>query len=325
MSYFLKFLITMGVIVVSMAIGYAARRLGWVKEQAARPMMTVVAVFGYPTIGFLSVWAIEVTATDAWLPALGALHLVLVTLIAMAAGRWLIADDPHRGLFALAAGISNLGPTMGGFVVYLLYGEAGLGRVGVYALMFTPMVVLLAYPVARHYSHHMERVPLARLYVRSLLDWRSIGLPVVLVAIGLSALRVPRPELIGQWHVVDVLMYALLVAAYFSIGLRLHAADVWSLRRMVVGLGVLRFLVSPAVGVGLLAGAQLLPAGMRFGTLNANVVLIESFVPTAVTVVAVANMFHLSPRSASALFVANTIVYVVGILPWVWLLFQPTG
>lgn len=323
MPYYLKFLVTMGVIVVSMALGYAARRLGAVKERAARPVMTGVAVFGYPTIGFLSVWAIEVQPADAWLPVIGAVHLMLVTVLALLAGRWWIPDPSHRGLFALASGISNLGPTMGGFVVYLLYGETGLGRAGVYALMFTPMVVLLAYPVARHYSHEMERVPLGRLYVRSLLDWRSIGLPVVLVAILLSALRIPRPDVIGDWYVVDILMYTLLVVAYFAIGLRLHARDVWLLRRMVVGLGVLRFVISPVVGLALLAAVQLLARSMSFGSMNANVVLIESFVPTAVTVVAVANMFHLSPRSASALFVANTVAYVVGILPWVWLLFQP--
>ena len=52
-----------------------------------------------------------------------------------------------------------------------------------------------------------------------------------------------------------------------------------------------------------------------------NVVVVQSFVPTSVTMVALANMFDLRPREASALFVVNTAMYLLLVLPVVMWLF----
>ena len=51
--------------------------------------------------------------------------------------------------------------------------------------------------------------------------------------------------------------------------------------------------------------------------LSRDVFLVQAFVPTAVMLVAMANMFSLRPRTASVLFVANTLIYLVLVLPWV--------
>jgi predicted permease len=51
------------------------------------------------------------------------------------------------------------------------------------------------------------------------------------------------------------------------------------------------------------------------------VYVVQAFVPTAITSVAVANMFNLRPDEASALFVANTAMYLVLVLPVVFWLF----
>jgi len=47
-----------------------------------------------------------------------------------------------------------------------------------------------------------------------------------------------------------------------------------------------------------------------------NVFLIQCFTSTAVTMVAMANMFHLRPAQASVMFVLNTFMYVMCVLPW---------
>ena len=80
-----------------------------------------------------------------------------------------------------------------------------------------------------------------------------------------------------------------------------------------------RFGVGAAVGLGLAAATRLTPWPLAGAAHDA--LLIESFVPTAVTMVAVCNMFHLRPREASVLFIANTMMYLVLVLPLVvWLL-----
>ena len=116
-------------------------------------------------------------------------------------------------------------------------------------------------------------------------------------------------------------MFTLTPLAYFGIGLRLHAAYVLRMWRMVLAHAAMRFLVAAAVGVGLFALTALTPWPLKWGSLNMNVCFIQAFVPMAVTVVAVANMFHLKPREASLLFVANTVAYLVLVLPVVMWVF----
>jgi predicted permease len=317
MGFYTKFAVTVALIVVSMAGGWLARRRRWVDESAARGLMSVVAVFGYSSIGMLSIWVTRLGASDLWLPTLGAAYMMLLTLVGLVVGRSVLKSTSEIGLLGLAGGISNLGPTMGGFVVFLLYGEPGLGLVSVLTLMFVPMVVLWGFPIARHYSPSIERMPLWKLYVTSLLSWRSLGVPIMVAGVVLSVSGVPRPTVIGEYHVVDAMVFALVAAAYFSIGLRLRGADLWTLRRPILLLAGIRFVAGLAVMVALVSATHLTPWPLRWSTLGGRVMFIEGFVPTAVSMVAVANMFHLAPRKASAMFVANTLMYLVLILPWV--------
>jgi predicted permease len=250
--------------------------------------------------------------------------MVILTLVGLVVGRVALKSTSEVGLLGLAGGISNLGPTMGGFVVFLLYGETGLGLVGVLTLMFVPMVVLWGFPIARHYSPSIERMPLGKLYTTSLLSWRSLGVPIMAAGVVLSVSGVVRPPVIGEYHVVDVMVFALVAAAYFSIGLRLRGRDLWTLRRPILLLAGIRFAGGMVVMLGLLAITQLTPWPLGWDTLGGRVMFIEGFVPTAVSMVAVANMFHLAPRKASAMFVANTLMYLLLLLPWVVLL-MPRG
>ena len=222
-------------------------------------------------------------------------------------------DARERSLFALAGGVGNNGFTMGAFVLYLLYGEPGMALANVYILLFMPVVVLVMYPLARRHSGARPQESLARLVLRNLLDWRSIGLPAVVAAMALSALEVPRPAWIASWRVVDILVYVFTPLAFFGIGLRLHLSRVLPLWRMIGGLALVRFPLAALAAVALAAATRWTPWPIE--ELRWNVYVIEGFVPSSVTMVAVANMFDLHPREASVLFVANTAMYLVLVLP----------
>jgi predicted permease len=315
----LKFAVAAGVVILATTAGYVCRQYRWVSEARGEPLMTFVGVFGYPAVGFLSVWGTRLEATDAVLPLMAAAHAVGMLFLSLAAARWVTADRRERGLFALAGGVGNNGFTMGALVLYLLYGESGMGLANVYILLFVPVVVLVMYPLARHHAVERPSGSLGSLMAASVLDWRSVGLPAILAAIGLSAAGVPRPPLIAAWHVVDALIFVVTPLAFFGIGLRLHISRVLPLWRMLVGLAVMRFGVGAALGIGLAAATGLTP--WPLAELRWKVYVIESFVPTSVTMVAVANMFGLNPREASALFVVNTAMYLVLVLPGVFWLF----
>lgn len=315
----LKFGITAAVVVLATAAGYLGRRLRWVPERAGEVIMTFVSVAGYPLVGFLSVWGTQLHPSDAVLPVMAAVHGVLMLFVALAVAGWFTQDRQEKGLFALAAGVGNNGFTMGAFVLYLLRGEPGMGLSNLYILLFVPVMVLVMYPLARHFASEQPPGSLGKLIVRSVFDWRSLGLPVTLAAIVLSALGVPRPAAMSEWHLVDVLVYTITPLAFFGIGLRLHFSRVLPLWRVIAGVALVRFGLCAATGMGLAALTWLTPWPLK--DLRWEVYVIQAFVPSSVTMVAVANMFGLHPREASVLFVVNTAMYLVLVLPIVLALF----
>jgi predicted permease len=312
MSVLLKAILTMLLVAVATAAGYGARRRGWVQESASHGIMTVVAVVGYPLVGFLSVWRIALTVGDLLMPAVAMVQVIVLTAIALAAAPLLLKDKPQRGLLAMAAASGNWGFTMGAFVVYLMFGVDALGWASIYCIMFTPAMVLVMYPVARHYTSDGGE-SLGKLMLHSLLDVRSIGLVGSVAGIALALGHVKYPAALENSPLLDVLMLAIMPVAYFSIGLRLHPAGSLALWRLMTALGVMRFIVSPIVAIGMLWVLDRTAWSMT--GLPREVFLLQAFVPTAVTMVAVANMFHLRPREGSLLFVTNTVAYLVVALP----------
>ena len=308
-----KFIIVSALIVVAMAVGYVARRRGWAAEALGQRLMTWVVVVGYSLVGALSVWPMRLTAGNALLPVLAALHVTVMTVLALAFVPLLTCDRPERGTFALAAGFGNNGFTMGAFIAYVLFGQQALGLASIYCLMGIPVTVLFLYPIARRYSANARAISLAGLMLQSVFDWRSIGLPVVLLAILLSpnVLNIAGPAWLTSQPLLDTLMFVITGVAYFGIGLRLHLSHVPRLARMIIWLGVFRCLLAPALALAiLLLLTPWLPTDLSFKTF-----FVVSAVPTAVTSVALSNMFALRPQEASALFIANTLTYLAFILP----------
>ena len=132
--------------------------------------------------------------------------------------------------------------------------------------------------------------------------------------------KVEYPPVLRDWRVMDVLMWGSTSLAYFGIGMRLHVSHVWGFRKGLALLAVARFAVAGAVGVGLCLLADLTPWPLA-GTAR-SVFVMQTFVPTAVTMVAMANMFRLRPAQASILFVLNTFMYVILVLPFVLWFFR---
>jgi predicted permease len=308
-----------GTVVASTVAGYACQRLKWAGDRTARVIMTFVGVLAYPMVGGLSIWGTTLQPTDIGLPLLASAHIVAMTFLALALARFVTHDRAETGLFAIAGGTGNNGFTMGAFVLYLLYGEPGMGLSNVYILLFTPTMVLLLFPLAQHYSDARPTTSMRKLIVKSLFDWRSAGLPVVLLGIVLSAMGVPRPPQFVAWHVLDVLVFTITPMAFFAIGLLLHLSRVRTVWRMLAGLAGVRFALGAAVGLILAWIASWTPLALH--DLRCKVYVVQAFVPTSVTMVALANMFHLRPREASALFVVNTGMYLLLVVPVVLWLF----
>ena len=134
----LKFAVMSGAVMLATAGGYWCRRLGYVREQTGEAIMTFVAVFGYPSVGFLSVWGTRLQPSDAVLPVMAAAHAVTMLFVSLAMAGLFTQDRQEKGLFALAGGVGNNGFTLGAFVLYLLYGEPGMGLANIYIRCSSP-------------------------------------------------------------------------------------------------------------------------------------------------------------------------------------------
>ena len=313
-----KFIPIFAVILLSMAAGYLARRFRLAGDRAASTLMTVITVLGYPSVSLLAIWKIHLVWEHLWLPVMACVQVAMLAALSAPVAGWLTKDRGERGAFVLLSAFGNNGLTMGGFVIFVLFGSDALGLASLFFLLFPTIVVLLGYPVARHYGSHGPTQSLGRLLAKSLLDWRSLALPISLAGVGLSLGGVPIPRVVDEFHVVDVLVYAINVSAYFSIGLRLQVSQVPRLRGLIAGLACTRFVLGLATG-GLLIGATFLTPWPIHGD-ALPVAVIQSCVSTAVTAVALTNMFNLRPAEASALFITNTILYLVLILPpFLWI------
>jgi len=61
------FIVMLAVVIASSAAGYAARRRGWVRESAARPILLITLIAGYPVVSTLPVWVRPLQLDDLWI------------------------------------------------------------------------------------------------------------------------------------------------------------------------------------------------------------------------------------------------------------------
>jgi len=316
-----RLLLPIALIAGSVAAGYAAQRIG-VGERAARRLMLFVVMVPYTLVAFMAIWVLPFTPELVALPAMG----MLVTTAGVGAGiviaRALRLPKPMAGAFVLTAGASNLGFTMGGFVNYLLFREPGLAMAAMYTSFWDFAMVLLFYPVARHYGHGSDQ-PLWRLILANFADLRSLPFAATLLGLTLNLMGVPRPAVIAQWHVVDVAMIGGAVLAFFVTGLRLHLEQWQAHRRFYVLVAGVKFLLMPMVAAVLLGALWLAGHPLLFpaSAPGWKVALVQASTPAAIYAVVIANLFRLDDRFASVIFVVNTLCYLVLVLPLVLILF----
>ncbi len=319
MTVEIKFTLSLVLIALSMTAGYISRTRGYLREESARKVMAVVMIVGYPTVGFFAIWNIPLQWSDAWLPVLGVAQATLLSLFALWAGRWLFADKLERGLVGFSCGVGNHGITMAGFVVFLIFGSRGLALNTVYAIYTFFAYVLLSFSIAQAYQPNATRQPLMKLMVKNLLSLQAMGLYTCTAAVLLTSVGVPRPACFDELPIIDIMIFLVIVVAYFSIGLRLHLPHVLEMKRAILSLIVIRHGVGLLIGFGLIGLICLTP--WPLSDLARKVVIIQASVPMGVMGVAVANLFNIKPREASALFLISSIAYLLLGVPLVMWIF----
>ncbi len=304
------FLVALAVIIGGVLCGYLLRRLRIIDECHGPRISLLVMAVGVPLITWLSVWPIAIESRFTLLPVIQILSFLVVLLISVGLSRFHGLGKTDRGTFVLACALSNQGYTMGGLVCYFLFGAIGLGLSRIYIAFWPPLIVLVLFPLANSYSGRSGKKSMGPVIFEGIWHVRSLSMVGLGMGIAFSLLKVPYPRWTETYHLLKILVLAATFVSFGVIGLSLHPDHIRKYSGLYLSQGFVKFIIAP-----LLSLLLIVLFGLKARELPGAVALIQGFMPAAVNSVLIGNLFGLNTRMASALFVVNTAIFLVLVLP----------
>lgn len=310
----IEFAIFLAFGLICLAAGYFSRTRKVMDESWSRPIHLFSVMFLWAPVTFLNFWVVPLDRQVA-LVMLAQPVLMLVAWLAMVPmARWAGCDRGQTGVLSLGASLTNHGFTMGSYLCFLLLlpAEGALAYGTTFVTSMNVFMVLILYPVARHYGP--GDVPsVGRLMLRSLVDLRSMPLYAAIAGGLCNGLGASYPGWVSEYGVIKVLIFLGTGTSYVGIGMRLRLSDSGRYLKMNSAMAAIKFLVLPLATVALIGLIDL--AGLGLAELPRRVLLLQSFMPAAINMVIVSNLFHLDARLASALWLWNTVAFCAIPLP----------
>ena len=298
-----------------LAIGYTARRRGWMREQLSRPIHLHTVIWTWSPVMLFSLWHLRIDTQLLTVMAIQVVVMLAAWGLMAVLGRLIGCGRDQIGVMILAAVISNQGFSLGSFLCYRVLDPPrdALGYASAYLGAQIIVTVLVFYAVAQHYAGE-HRQPLGRLIARGLFGLPAAPLYCAAAGIGLSLGDVPYPDqFVERSYILEICFIAGAAGGYGGIGLRLRLGDSIRYLRHHVVLAVTKFIALPALTIGLM-----LALGFTVAHLNPlpfDVLMIESAMPAALAAVMISNMFGLDARLASVVWLWNTLLFCVVPLP----------
>jgi predicted permease len=301
-----RLILMISVIVGSLAIGYAARKLRWLPERLSPRITRTAMIWLQPPLLALLIWGLEAPGWRvALLPAILAALITIMWPLGAVGGRLMGLKRPQAGSFTLSCMFSNMGLTYGAFVCYILLGERGAALGMIWCMAFMPMLYTVGLMVARRYGREGRRTVWQTL-TDALREPESRN-PLLGLATGalLYALAPARPD--AGAAVVDFMVPFSTAIYLFAIGLSLRLTSVVTYWRECLGVAAVKFLVTPVIGLGLawLAGYWAMEDRALL-----QVVFIQSTTPTAIMGLILAQLFDLDEQLANAAWLTTNIAAV---------------
>jgi len=307
MNTTLKFIIFQVVIILPFAFGTIIRTL--IKDPVlfTRRLLRINLILIEPLIVLWSIWGLCLDWDLVVLPFAG----LVIVCSGLFLGR-VILPGLHLGekgsaSFLISSSLANHGFTMGSFLCYLFMGERGLALSFIFLSYFMPYVFLVVFPYARY-------VASGRAYTFSLLNdfflnLQNMPLYAIILGIVFHTVGFERPCV---YFPVDILIMVAVALYYFSLGVNFNISDIMSSRSENIALCLIKFVMVPLVTFSALSLLEL------DGDIE-GVIMIQSFMPAAIYSVVASVLFNLDSRLSSNLFVSNTLIFIVVVLPLLYL------
>jgi predicted permease len=326
MSRELQFLVFIAFGLLCLVGGVVARERRWLDERHSATIHLHTLAWTWSAAALVGLWRIPINVQSLVVLGFQPVLMVIMCYSAIPIARLLGCSRQQTAVVALGSGFSNNGFTLGGFLAYLLIepADASLAYGVAYSIVMSATAVFLIYPLARHYSprpNDRAHWSMARLIAANFLNLRALPLYAGLLGALFSALKVPFPAFLEKYYLIHLIFYLGTLGGYGGIGLRLriHHHEILHHLRPHLLLTVLKFALTPIIATALLLTLQW--SGYRLDPSAYCFIILETLVPAGVLSVMLSNLFHLDARLASALWITNTLLFVVIPLPFIlwWL------
>ncbi len=301
MPIILKFILFQLLIIIPFIAGIITKKYFADPAAMSKRIIMINLMVLEPPVILWTIWGLEISCNLALLPAAGLLIVLAGLLAGMILASPLGLEGVGRKTFIISASLANHGFTMGGFICYIFLKETGLGLSSIFISYFVPYTFLIIFSYARAGSGKKYGTGIRDF----LISYQNMPLYASLAAIGLIAAGIPRPVLNPP---VEPLIMASVALYYWTLGLTVNVKGIASFRREHLALGAVRFLVIPAL-------AHLLLLIVPLDGEARTVIRIQSFMPAAIYSVVTSVLFDLDSRLASSLFLVNTLVFIVIVVP----------
>ena len=322
MNHLERLLLTLGLIFISLALGYAGRHIAERKAisgatvLALRKWLQTVAIFILiPFSAMLSLWGLPAPDTELLsLPFLGLAAYVWGGLLALYCGKLLKLNPGQIGSFYCCGTFTNLG-AVGGLVCLMFLGETSIALVALYRLLEEIYYFSVSFPFARKFAARDKSAVRQKAFHPVLLAI------ITALALGgaLNYLSIPRPEIFGI--VASCSMLLATIFFLFAIGLSLRLSSIghyWAPGLCMCGI---KFVAVPIFII-------LLAIGLGYGTFNNGLALktvaILASMPVAMTALVPPTLFDLDVDLANACWIISTLGLII-VLPMLLLVLPRLG
>jgi len=216
------------------------------------------------------------------------------------------AQNEKSSLIASAL-FSNTGVTLGGFICYLLFGDEGLYFSSLYISSFLPFYYLVAFPMMNHYSS-ISGYSIRQSSFKLFTDPTS-GIPITFIITGiiLNSMGIKRPQILN-YLVTHIFIYISTSGYSFSIGLGTSLGKSIRYWGHTLFIAFIKFVYNPIIALFLLYIFGYF--GLK-NTIPSRVILVESFMPTAIMSVVLVKIFNLNEDLANAAWLITNMMTIV--------------
>jgi len=260
-----------------------------------------------PIAIFWSIWGLELKSDLVFLPVGG----LLLSIFSLFLGKLFLPvfkyTDKRKTAFLINTCLSNHGFTMGGFLCYLILGEQGIGLQFIFISYYMPFIFLFIFPFADiSTSKNRSKSEYIRQFMK---NPQNLPLYAIIITLIIKTLGIERP---GINFPIQYIIYALVGLYYFTLGLTFRPGQIMGMKKENAVMALIKFLIVPLITFTVLSFTHLSPEVK-------GIILIESFMPAAVYSVITSVLYDLDAGYSSGMFVANTVIFLVVVLPFMLL------